>query len=127
MTRQPHGKQAKCTLKKGWFDYHPLAGDELRRVRRYLRSLTDDLPWLFVSERCLPLAARSVRRIVADAAKAAKPRHTNPQMLRHFCGFHLRERGHDIRMIQEYLGHASITSTQLYTRLSAKAFDGLWR
>ena len=114
-------------LKRGMSRYHPLAGDELRRVRRYLRSRTDDLPWLFVSERCQPLSARSVRRIVADAAKAAKLRHTHPHMLRHSCGFHLRERGHDIRMIQEYLGHASITSTQLYTRLSAKAFDGLWK
>ena len=114
-------------LKRGTSRYHPLAGDELRRMRKYLRSRNDDLPWLFVSERCQPLSPRSVRRIVADAAKAAKLRHVHPHMLRHSCGFHLRERGHDIRMIQEYLGHASITSTQLYTRLSAKAFDGLWR
>lgn len=114
-------------LKHGMSRYHPLAGDELRRVRKYLRSRTDDLPWLFVSERCQPLSSRSVRRIVAEAARAAKLSHVHPHMLRHSCGFHLRERGHDIRMIQEYLGHASITSTQLYTRLSAKAFDGLWR
>ena len=114
-------------LKSGMSRYHPLAGDELRRVRKYLRSRNDDLPWLFVSERCQPLSSRSVRRIVAEAATAAKLRHVHPHMLRHSCGFHLRERGHDIRMIQEYLGHASITSTQLYTRLSAKAFDGLWR
>lgn len=114
-------------LKRGMSRYHPLAGDELRRLRKYLRSRSDDLPWLFVSERCQPLSPRSVRRIVAEAARTAKLRHVHPHMLRHSCGFHLRERGHDIRMIQEYLGHASITSTQLYTRLSAKAFDGLWR
>ncbi|MEO1282917.1 MAG: tyrosine-type recombinase/integrase [Pseudomonadota bacterium] len=100
-------------LKRGMSRYHPLAGDELRRMRKYLRSREDDLPWLFVSERCQPLSPRSVRRIVADAAKTANLQHVHPHMLRHSCGFHLRERGHDIRMIQEYLGHASITSTQL--------------
>lgn len=114
-------------LKHGMSRYHPLAGDELRRLRKYVRSRSDDLPWLFVSERGQPLSSRSVRRIVADAACAAKLRHVHPHMLRHSCGFHLRERGHDIRIIQEYLGHASITSTQLYTRLSAKAFDGVWQ
>lgn len=114
-------------LKRGMSRYHPLAGDELRRLRKYLRSRTDSLPWLFVSERQQPLSPRSVRRIVAGAASTAKLRHVHPHMLRHSCGFHLQERGHDTRMIQEYLGHASINSTQLYTRLSAKAFEGVWR
>jgi site-specific recombinase XerD len=113
-------------LKKGMSRYHPLAGDELRRLRKYLRSRSDALPWLFVSERHQPLSSRSVRRIVAAAAASANLRHVHPHMLRHSCGFHLQERGHDTRMIQEYLGHASITSTQLYTRLSAKAFEGVW-
>ena len=114
-------------LKKGMSRYHPIAGDEMRMLRKYLRTRTDDMPWLFISERMQPLSDRSVRQIVKDAAKAAKLPHVHPHMLRHSCGFHLRERGHDIRTIQEYLGHASITSTQLYTRLSAKAFDALWR
>ncbi|MEO1542608.1 MAG: tyrosine-type recombinase/integrase [Pseudomonadota bacterium] len=114
-------------LKKGMSRYHPLAGDELRRLRKYLRSRNDSLPWLFVSERQQPLSSRSARRIVAEAARHAKLRHVHPHMLRHSCGFHLQERGHDTRMIQEYLGHASINSTQLYTRLSAKAFEGVWR
>lgn len=113
-------------LKKGMSRYHPIAGDEMRMLRKYLRSRADDLPWLFVSERMQPLSDRSVRQIVKDATQAAKLRHVKPHMLRHSCGFYLREKNHDQRMIQEYLGHASPESTAIYTRLSAKAFEGIW-
>ena len=113
-------------LKKGMSRYHPIAGDEMRAIRKYLRTRTDDMPWLFISERMQPLSDRSVRQIVKNAAKAAGLRHINPHMLRHSCGFYLRERGHDQRMIQEYLGHASPESTAIYTRLSAKVFEGIW-
>ena len=114
-------------LKSGMSRYHPVVGDELRLLRRYLRTRNDNLPWLFISERNGPLSDRSVRAIVASAAKAAKLRHVHPHMLRHSCGFYLLEKGHDSRVIQEYLGHASIRSTTIYTRLTGKAFEGLWR
>lgn len=114
-------------LKSGMSRYHPIVGDELRLLRRYLRTRDDNLPWLFISERNGPLSDRSVRAIIASAAKAAKLRHVHPHMLRHSCGFYLLEKGHDSRVIQEYLGHASIRSTAIYTRLTGKAFEGLWR
>jgi len=114
-------------LKSGMSRYHPIVGDELRLLRKYLRIRNDDLPWLFISERNGPLSDRSVRAIVSSAAKAAKLRHVHPHMLRHSCGFYLLESGNDSRVIQEYLGHASIRSTAIYTRLSGKAFEGLWR
>lgn len=113
-------------LKKGMSRYHPIAGDEMRAIRKFLRTRIDDMPWLFISERMQPLSDRSVRQIVKNAAEVAGLRHVNPHMLRHSCGFHLRERGHDQRMIQEYLGHASPESTAIYTRVSAKAFEGIW-
>lgn len=113
-------------LKKGMSRYHPIAGDEMRLLRKHLRTRSDDLPWLFISERNQPLSDRSVRQIVKDAAEAAKLRHVHPHMLRHSCGFYLREKNHDQRMIQEYLGHASPESTARCTRLSAKAFEGIW-
>ena len=114
-------------LKSGMSRYHPIVGDELRLLRRYLRTRIDDLPWLFISERMQPLSDRSVRMIVQRATEAAKLRHVHPHMLRHSCGFYLLEKGHDSRVIKEYLGHASIRSTAIYTRLSGKAFEGLWR
>lgn len=113
-------------LKKGMSRYHPISGDEMRMIRKYLRTRNDDMPWLFISERMQPLSDRSARQIVKNAAKATKLKHVHPHMLRHSCGFYLRERGYDQRLIQEYLGHASPESTARYTRVSAKAFDGIW-
>ncbi len=114
-------------LKKGMSRYHPISGDEMRMIRRYLRTRTDDMPWLFISERMQPLSDRSVRQIVKNAAIIAKLKHVHPHMLRHSCGFYLREKGYDQRMIQEYLGHSSPESTARYTRISAKAFEGIWQ
>lgn len=114
-------------LKKGMSRYHPIAGDEMRMIRKYLRTRHDDMPWLFISERMQPLSDRSVRVIVSNAAVTAGLRHVNPHMLRHSCGFYLQEKGHNQRMMQDYLGHASAESTAIYTRMSARAFEGLWR
>jgi len=113
-------------LKGGRSSYHPLSGDELRLLRRYLRTRTDDLPWLFISERMSPLSDRSIRVIVANASESAKLPHVNPHKLRHSCGFYLHNKGHSSRLIQDYLGHVNPSSTMLYTRTSAKRFEGLF-
>jgi integrase len=114
-------------VKGGRPSYHPISGDELRLLRRYLRTRLDDLPWLFISERMLPISDRSVRVIVANAAKAAGLGHVHPHMLRHSCGFYLHNKGHNSRLIQDYLGHANPSSTMLYTRTSAKQFEALFK
>jgi len=114
-------------VKGGRSSYHPIGGDELRLIRRYLRTRRDDLPWLFISERMQPLSDRSTRVIVAKAAEAAKLPHVHPHMLRHSCGFYLHNQGHNSRLIQDYLGHANPASTMLYTRTAAKQFQGLFK
>ncbi|WP_363323062.1 tyrosine-type recombinase/integrase [uncultured Jannaschia sp.] len=45
---------------------------------------------------------------------------------RHSCGFALANRKHDLRMIQDWLGHRDPRHTAHYTRTAAKRFDGLW-
>jgi integrase len=114
-------------VKGGRSSYHPIGGDELRLLRRYLRTRRDDLPWLFISERMQPLSDRSVRVIVANAGKAARLGHVHPHMLRHSCGFYLHNKGYNSRLIQDYLGHANPASTMLYTRTAAKQFEGLFQ
>jgi type 1 fimbriae regulatory protein FimB len=114
-------------LKNGLSVEQPIAGDELRAVKRYLATRTDKLPWLFVSERGQPLTRQSVNYLVAGAAARAGLPPVWPHMLRHSCGFYLANRGHDLRLIQDYLGHRDPKHTVHYTRTAAGRFEGLWR
>lgn len=125
--------QAKVHIKriKGGVDFtHPIAGDELRLIRSYLRQRkkegTLELPWLFLSERKNQLSRFSVIKIVESCYKMENMRKITPHMLRHGCGYYLANKGYDVRLIQDYLGHKNIQNTVIYTRLSGKQFEGLW-
>jgi type 1 fimbriae regulatory protein FimB len=113
-------------LKHGLDVEHPVAGDELRVVKRYLATRVDLLPWLFISERAQPLARQSVNYLVAAAAARAELPPVHPHMMRHSCGFSLANRGYDLRLIQDYLGHRDPKHTVRYTRTAAGRFEGLW-
>ena len=114
-------------LKNGLAVEHPIAGDELRAIKRYFCSRTDALPWVFVSEREQPLTRQSVNYLVAMAAERAKLPPVHSHMLRHSCGFYLANRGYDLRLIQDYLGHRDPKHTAHYTRVAGSRFEGLWR
>jgi integrase len=96
-------------------------------VKRHLATPTDKLPWLFISERGQPLTRQSVNYLVAGAAARAGLPPVWPHMLRHSFGFYLANRGHDLRLIQDYLGHRDPKHTVHYTRTAAGRFEGLWR
>jgi integrase len=113
-------------LKNGLSVEQPIAGDELRALRRHLATRQDALPWLFVSERGQPLTRQSVNYLVAAAADRAGLSDVHPHTLRHSCGFYLANRGHDLRLIQDYLGHRDPKHTAHYTRVASRRFEGLW-
>ncbi|MGR3563521.1 MAG: tyrosine-type recombinase/integrase [Heliomarina sp.] len=113
-------------LKNGLSVEQPVSGDELRALRGWLAKRNDALPWLFISERQQPLTRQAVNYIVATAGDRAGLGHVNPHMLRHSCGFALANRGHDLRLIQDYLGHRDPRHTAHYTRTAARRFDDLW-
>ena len=76
---------------------------------------------LFVSDRGQRLNRMSAWRIIRNAALTGGVRgHVTPHTLRHSFATHLLEGGADLRVVQELLGHASITTTQLYTHLTGK-------
>jgi integrase/recombinase XerC len=83
---------------------------------------------LFVGQRGARLGAGQVRaRLRRLALRAGLPTHVHPHMLRHSFASHLLQSSGDLRAVQELLGHASITTTQVYTRLDfqhlAKVYD----
>ena len=114
-------------LKNGLSVEQPIAGDELRAIKRYLVTRTDKLPWLFISERGQPLTRQSVNYLIASAAARAGLPPVWPHMLRHGCGYALANAGHDTRAIQDWLGHRSIQHTVRYTELSPTRFRDFWR
>ena len=85
-------------------------------------------PALFVSQRGTRLSASQVcARLKALALEAGLPTSVHPHMLRHSFASHLLQSSGDLRAVQELLGHANITTTQVYTKLDfqhlAKVYD----
>ncbi len=83
---------------------------------------------LLVSQRGTRLSSSQVRsRLKAVALQAGLPTHVHPHMLRHSFASHLLQSSGDLRAVQELLGHASIATTQVYTKLDfhhlAKVYD----
>jgi type 1 fimbriae regulatory protein FimB len=112
-------------LKGSLSTQHPVAGDTLRALKRYLATRKDDLPWLFVNERKAELTRQAVAYIVAEAGKRAKLGHVHPHMLRHSCGYRLAEKRTDLRTMQDFLGHRDPKHTAHCTRIAASNFEGL--
>lgn len=111
---------------------HPIDGEELRLIRRYLRFKEgrkgQALPWLFVSDRGNQFCRSTIIKTVATCATNGNitDKTITPHMLRHGCGFYLANKGYDVRVIQDYLGHKNIQNTVIYTQLTGKQFEGMW-
>ncbi|HNR30625.1 MAG TPA: tyrosine recombinase XerC [Candidatus Hydrogenedentes bacterium] len=75
---------------------------------------------LFVNHRGGPLTTRSIQRVVERYARATLPgrREVSPHTLRHTFATHMLNGGADLRVVQELLGHESLSSTQIYTHVS---------
>lgn len=106
-----------------------LAREALAAWRRCRGALAaPDEPALFVSQRGRRLSARSVQqRIAARAREAGLGVHVHPHRLRHAFATHVLESSQDLRAVQELLGHASLSSTQIYTQLDFDHLSKVYR
>jgi type 1 fimbriae regulatory protein FimB len=109
---------------------HPLGGDEIRALRRWLRKRVNapccNSPLVFLSERG-PMTRQAFNYICAEVGmRAGMSIKVHPHMLRHSCGYALANKGKDTRLLQDYLGHRNITHTTIYTRTARIRFEGLW-
>lgn len=85
----------------------------------------DEANAVFLGGRGTRLSRQVAFQVVRDAAqRAGIEREVSPHALRHTCATHLLDHGADLRIVQEMLGHASITTTQVYTRVSQ---ERLWQ
>ena len=111
----PVGRPAMTALQ----DWREMRGQHLLNTKEMA---------LFISIQGIRLSARTVQaRLRTLAIRAGLPTHVHPHMMRHSFASHVLQSSHDLRAVQEMLGHASIASTQIYTALDfqhlAKAYD----
>lgn len=99
----PIGKTAKDALEK-W----------LKIRQQWAKNYTN---LVFVTQKGTPISNRNIQKRFQIWAKRFGEKHLHPHMLRHAFASHILESSSDLRAVQELLGHADISTTQIYTHL----------
>jgi integrase/recombinase XerD len=117
----------------------PIGGPARNQLTEYLETARETLApnsWrsssdrdaVFLTNRGLRLTRQKSWSIVRDAGRRAGiSRELSPHVLRHSCATHMLEHGADLRIVQELLGHATISTTQVYTRVSPEHLLRVYR
>lgn len=105
--------------------------ESVRIQREYLvarKRIETDNPALFLNASGGRLSTQGIANVIARLRQeAGVERHVTPHMLRHTVATLLLRNGADIRVVQEFLGHASIATTQRYTHISKEHLVGVLR
>ena len=105
----------------------PLTGKSVEALKNYLplRQTASDGKALFTGRNGTRLSQRQIqKRLESWAEQNGDGRHISPHMMRHSYASHLLQSSRDIRAVQELLGHSSLSTTQIYTKLD---FDHIAR
>lgn len=130
----PHSKLLTVTGKGNKTRTVPVGSMALQAIERWLQVRPDDSAdedgavALFTSNRGQRISVRSVQaRLKVQGRKSGMLQDVHPHMLRHSFASHMLESSGDLRAVQELLGHANISTTQIYTHLDfqhlAKVYD----
>jgi integrase/recombinase XerC len=126
------GSEVTVTGKRGKTRTVPVGAKAAEALAAWLEQrlaiAAADEPALFVSRRGTRLSPRAIElRLAHWAKKSGLGLHVHPHMLRHSFASHVLQSSGDLRAVQEMLGHASISTTQIYTHLDfqhlAKVYD----
>jgi integrase/recombinase XerD len=96
------------------------------RDSRLVLAAGKSSPALFIARGAKPITRQRVWQMVNEAS-AQSGRHTSPHMLRHTCATHMVENGADLRTVQTILGHADISTTQVYTHLALDRLNRVYK
>lgn len=124
----------RVTGKGGKTRIIPVGGKAREAVQDYLENERPELvkkntsSWIFLSIRGGRLSPERVREIVKQRARnAGIEQNVYPHLLRHSFATHLLQNGADLRVIQDMLGHADISTTQIYTHVDQKGLKSVHR
>lgn len=123
-----HGRIWMARLRGSLSTEQPLLTEERRSLKRSLQLRSDaQRPWRFPTERGDQFTRLSSNDLVGiTGERAGLAFHVHPHMLRHGCCYALANRGDDLRLIQDDLGHRDPKHTTRYTCTAAHRFAGWW-
>ncbi len=118
----PFGRLAEEHLRA----YLAVGGREALVPENWARAA--DKEAVFLTNRGRRLNRQKAWNIVRDAGRLAGiNRELSPHVMRHSCATHMLEHGADLRIVQEMLGHATISTTQIYTKVSQERLWNVYR
>jgi len=115
----PISETARVLGKGGRERVCPVGGPALEAIQRYRQAARVNAGPLFINKSRLRLSARAVHSLLKlRLAQAGLPADLSPHKLRHSFATHLLDNGADLRSVQTLLGHASLSTTQIYTHVT---------
>lgn len=105
----------------------PVGERAIEAIRAYLDKRNSDAKALFLNGRGARISARGIRFVLNKYISVlSQKQHISPHTFRHSFATHLLNRGADLRSVQELLGHANLSTTQIYTHLTTDRLKAIY-